>query len=318
MSKPLFGTQGNAKVDKLLSQFSIRYSNANLIADQIMPVVKVKERTGLIPKYGKDNLRVFKGGILRKPNTRARTVEFTYANGQYICQERSVEIPVPWENYKNTDNPYEPTRDATATAKDIVGLDKEYNLASAMNDASVFTNGTDISGDDQWDQLETSDPIAQIFEGIKSVHGASGRQPNCLMMGIDAFWAFKVHPVVRDYIKFTNGGQLTDAQAIDMIKSVFNVKNVFIGDAVFNDSSEPQTDSLKKVWSGLVMAFYRPDRPTLMEPALGYCLTDVPDVVDGWGEVWKKRDMIRDTVSFDQNITDVNMGYVLRGVVDPS
>jgi hypothetical protein len=318
MSQPLFGKQGNAKVDKLLSQFSVRYTSASFIADQILPVIKVKERTGLIAKYGKENLRIFTGGLLRTPGTRAKGVEYTLGQGSYVCQERSVEGYIPWEAYNNTDDPYDPARDATANVKDLIQQDKEFALATLMGTTAIITNNVTLAGATQWSATTTSTPIDDLFTGVKSVHANGGRQPNVAVFSIDAFWAFKVHPQVRDYVKYTNGGQLTDQMAIEAIKAICNVKEVFIGDAIYNSSSAGQADSIKKIWSGNVWLLYRTPTPTLMAPTFGATITDVPDLVDGWGEIWNKRDVIRNTMSFDQNIIDTGLCYLIKSAVTPS
>lgn len=315
MAQPLFGVQGLAKVDKILTQFSIRYTSESYIADLILPVVKVKERTGKIAKYGKDNLRIFSGGLLRAPGTRAKAVEYTLGQGSYVCQERSVEGHIPLENYANTDDPYEPGRDTVANIKDIIAQDKEYSLAAVLNNASLITQNVTLSGADKWSAPTTSTPIDDLILGVKTIHAASGRRPNLAVFSIDAFWQFKTHPQVRDFLKYTNGGQITDTDALNAIKAIIGVKEVLIGDAVYNASNPGQTDALQKIWAGGVWLIYRTPTPTLMAPTFGMTITDVPGVVDGWYEQAEKRDVIRNTMSYEQNIIDTSLCYAIYGCV---
>ena len=62
---------GDAKVDKILSQFSQMYRNENYISELLLPPLKVVEKTGKFAKYGTENLRTYTKQILRAPGARA-------------------------------------------------------------------------------------------------------------------------------------------------------------------------------------------------------------------------------------------------------
>jgi hypothetical protein len=81
---------GATKVDKLLTQFSIAYRNEQYLGDKILPVLKVKEKTGKFAKYGKDNLRL-EDSIERGPGTRARSFDYSVSTGTYSCSEKALE-----------------------------------------------------------------------------------------------------------------------------------------------------------------------------------------------------------------------------------
>ena len=173
MSQPLFGRQGSAKVDKFLSDISIRYSNLDYVFPHVLPMVKVKEKTGLIPKYGKETLRilgkvvtgVYLSGTLRAPGARAKGVEFTYNQGQYICAEHSLEKDIPWDYYKNVDSPYEPTRDATAAVKDLLQLEQEFALATVLANISTIGNATPAY---KWDNASQGTPVTDLENAVKA------------------------------------------------------------------------------------------------------------------------------------------------------
>lgn len=314
MSQPLFGRQGSAKVDKFLSDISIRYSNLDYVFPHVLPMVKVKEKTGLIPKYGKETLRilgkvvtgVYLSGTLRAPGARAKGVEFTYNQGQYICAEHSLEKDIPWDYYKNVDSPYEPTRDATAAVKDLLQLEQEFALATVLANITTIGNSSPTY---KWDNAAQGTPVTDLENAVKSIQLATGRTPNVLVLSLDAFWALKNHPQFRDQIKYTNGGQVSNEDAYGALKTLLNVKEVYVGTAIFNNAAVGEADNIQPIWSKNAYLFYRTPSATIMEPTFGATFCDVPDVVDGWPEVDHKRDMIRDSVSYDQNIIEPKCGF---------
>lgn len=306
---------GAAKADKILSNFSQMYRNENFIAEQILPFLAVKEKTGKYAKYGKENLRAYSGQIFRAPGTRAHTVDYSVSQGTYICEERSVEKVVPLEMYKNTDDPYDPKRDATEILMDNIWANQELALATAMSDTAIITQNVTLSGTSQWTDKTNSDPLANIRTGINTVKAATGIRPNSAAFGEQAFDALKDHPDIREQLKYTNGGQPSDDQLITWLKSFFKLDNVFVGDALYNGADEGQTDSLSRIWGGHCWLFYRTPRPSLMRATLGLTLSDVPRQVDVRYDDNIIADIVRCRYSFDQNFFDVLLCYFIKNAV---
>lgn len=303
---------GAAKVDKILSQFSQMYRNENYIAEQIMPVLKVKEKTGKFAKYGKENLRTYANQIYRAPGTRAHTVDYSVSQGSYSCFERSLEKLVPDEFVNNTDDPYDPKRDATAVLLDNILANQESVLATAMSDTAIISQNVTLSGTNQWSDKTNSDPIANIRTAITTVRTATGLRPNTMVIGITAWEDLKDHPDVREQLKYTNGGQPSDDQLSAWVKSYFRLNDVFIGDAVNNIAEEGQTDSLADIWGGHCWLLHRTAAPTLMKATFGLTLADVPTMVDVYREEPKLADVVRVRKSFDQTIMDAALCYLIK------
>jgi len=310
---------GQAKVDKILSQFSQAYRNKKYIAEDILPPLAVKERTGQFAKYGKENFRVNLDQIYRAPGTRAMGVDYSVSQGQYNCKERAVEKLVPDELKMNSDEPYMPLRDGTWVATDMILVNQEYALASALADAAILTLNTTLSGTSQWSDYTNSDPITDINTGIEAVRVATGQRPNTAWMGISVWYKLKMHPLIRENIKYTvgsqSGGQVTDMEMGAFLKALFNIDNVFVGEAVYNSALPGQTDVLADVWGKHFWLAYRTPSPTLMQATFGLTLQDVPTVVEMYREEQTRSDVVRVRKSFDQNIFDANLAYLIKNAI---
>jgi len=302
---------GDAKVDKILSQFSQKYVNKMYIAEMILPPLTVKEKTGKFAKYGKENLRTY-AEIFRAPGTRALTVDYSVSQGTYVCQERALEKRVADEYVNNSDDPYNPKRDAVATLMDNIWVNQENALAATLADTAVITANTTLAGTDQWSDFTASDPFDDIYTGIDTIRTATSQLPNTAWMSYEVMKTLKQHPDVREQLKYTNGGQLSNDAFIDFLKGFFNLENVFVGTAIKNTADEGQTDVLASVWGKHFWLGYISPRPTLMNATLGYTFSDVPRMVDTYREEAYVADTVRVRYSYDQNLMDVNLTYLIK------
>lgn len=308
-------TLGSAKVDKLLTQFSQRYANATYISESILPVLKVKEKTGKFAKYGKENFRVYTDGILRAPGVRANSIDYSVSQGTYSCQERALEKVVPDEYISNTDDPYDPKRDAVATIMDNLWVNQERALAAVLTSTSILTNNTTLSGTSQWSDYANSSPLTDIQTGINTVRTATGMRPNSVWMSYEVMLKLKDHPDVREQLKYTNGGQFSESAFVAWLKGHFMLDNVDIGMAVYDTADEGQTASLASVWGKDFGIYYKSPRPTLMQATFGYTFTDVARTVETYREEARVADVVRQRYSYDQNIMDPALAYLIKDAI---
>jgi len=312
---------GDGKVNKILTNFSLRYSNKLYIAEQILPPIPVKEITGKYAKYGKENLRAYVDEIFRAPGTRAHTVDYSVSQGDYTCRERSLEKKVPDEYRDNMDDPYDAGRDASACLLDNIAVNQELALSAVMGSTSVMTKYTTISSaTDKWTDKTNSDPLANIQTALDGVTSNSGMIANVLVFCYDSWKALKNHPMVQELVKYTNGGNYSDSAMVKFIKDYFDVEEVLIGRSVYISSHEGQTtDTLTQIWTGKVWALCRSKTPSLMQATFGLTMYDTAHGPAILTETYREEETVSDIVrlrkSFDQNIFDVNLGYLLNTVV---
>lgn len=306
---------GQAKVDKILSQFSQMYRNSTYISESILPVLTVKEKSGKYAKYGKENLRAYSNQIYRAPGTRALGVDYSVSQGQYVCTEKALEKKVPDEMMTNTDDPYDPKRDATAILMDNIWVNQELALSTYMGSTGNMTRNTTLSGTSQWSDYANSDPINDIETGIESVRQATGQRPNVLVLGRQTFVKLKYHPDIRDQIKYTNGGTLSDSQLHAALRDLFSLEEVLVGESVYNNSIDGESDSITDIWGKNAWLLFRTPRPSLMTATFGLTLSDTPRIVDTYREEATKSDIVRVRYSYDQNIFDANLGYLIKDAI---
>lgn len=306
---------GQTKVDKILTQFSLYYSNKSYIGELIAPPLKVKEKTGKIAKYGKENLRIYPDGGVRLPGERAGSLQYSVSLGDYKAVEHSWEHKVPDEMQNNQDDPYDAKRDGVRVCMDTLWNNQEYALANAMADAAVITNNVTLTGADQWNNGATSDPYADIELAITTVRKKIAQRPNSITMGYDVFKALKTHPMTRDNMKFTNGGQPSDQDFGNWLKQYFNLQNVFVGESVGNLALPGQTDDIEDLWGKHCWLHYTPPTPGILIPSFAYTIFDIPRESDQYREEGLRSDIVRVRYSYDQNVTDPDACYAIFNAI---
>lgn len=304
------------RTDKLLSGVAQRYRNDNYIAEKILPVVQVKEKTGKFAKFGKENFRAYSGQLFRAPGTRAHTVDYSVSMGDYRCDERAVEKIVPREFYENFDEPYNPEDDAVSVLMDNIWVNQELALATTLGNTAILTQNTTLSGTSQWSDTTNSDPIANIRTAINTVKSSSGLRPNVLAFCEDAFDKLKDHPLVREQLKYTGiMGNPSDDALTMWLKSFFKIEEVIVGSSSYMASDEGQTDNLDAVWTGNVWALHRPSTPSVLRASFGYTFSDKLRSADVRFDEAIESNIVRVRYSFDQNIMDASLAYLIKSAV---
>lgn len=299
-------------VDKILTQFSIAYRNPNYLSESIMPVIKVRERSGKFARYGKDNLRL-EDNVERAPGARARTFDYSVSQGSYVCTEKSLEKMVPDEFMQNVDDPYDVRRDSTIFCVDKIWLFQESALATAMADTAILTQNTTLSGTSQWSDYTNSDPLTDIRTARTAIKSTTAQHPNVAVFGYQTWEAFIHHPDVVDRIKYVG---MTDPAAVKRaVAQLLQVEEILIGDAVKNTANQGQSDALSYVWGKHFWLLHRAARPGLMMPSFGYTIKDVDREVDMYREEPARSDVVRVRDSYDQVVVDASLAYLIKNAI---
>ena len=298
---------------KQLTNISLAYKNDNYISEMVFPIVQVNKDTGKITTYAMDNLRVVEA--LRSIGSNTNEVGHSVSIGDhYVLKEYALKELVPDEHMEQADAPINPKIDATENVTDRLWVIKETALADAISATATMTNNTTLSGTDQWSDYTNSDPIGDIRTGKEAVRTATGKKPNTLIIAHNAYIQLLDHPDIVDRIKYTN---LADKDAVKRaLARIFDLEQVMVGDAQYNNSAEGGTAALAEIWDKVAIVAYIEKRPTLKSRSLGFTYQmKSPRMVDGWRDEDRRGDYIRVMDKFDQQLIDVNCGYLIKSCV---
>ena len=275
--------------DPLLTNVSVRYSNSELVADQVFPMVTVPKRTGFYFVYDKENLRAPKS-TYRADFSRANRAEFSLTKTPFgPLLERSLEIGIPLDEINEQDAPLDLRVDSATTVTEKVMLEKEIHLANYLGNSANLTYSVTKSGTSQWSDYSNSTPFTDI-QTYRSAMIGNTVTPNTIVMSQKVWDQLKNHPDLLERVKYSQLASITTG----LLATLFEVDNVIIAKAVVNTAVEGQTDSLSYVWGKHAWLMYITPTPGVRQVSAGYHLT-LQDgrYIDRWVEQAKKAEFVR-------------------------
>lgn len=159
---------------------------------------------------------------------------------------------------------------AMVTANDILGLDYELDVAGLATNSATYAAGHSVAlaGGTKW-SAATGTPVTDIRAASNVIRKKIGKRPNKLNLSADAAEVIVLNPEVRSYLPDSQMGPAT----MEQLKSILNVAEIFVGDAVWKDAAGVGQD----VWGNNAILAYSPSVTgsssgdiSLAEPSFGF------------------------------------------------
>ena len=311
----MVGSQNTAIVDKLLTNISNQYTPMGFIGEQIFPMVKVVQTTGLIGKYGTSHLRI-ETSVTGGKNAYPRIDTRTYTTDTYSIVTHGLSDIITEHDYANVEKPFDAEKDTTMELTLKLQLEKEKGIADSLTDTSVLTSNTTLSGTDQWSDYTNSDPVDDIVTGINTIEDAVGIAPNTAIMSSKVYRKLKYHPKLVDALGYKDNRP--GGLSIDEVAQAIDVERILVGRTIYESAKEGQTSSVMPVWGKHFVLAVAPTKAALRQVTLGYRFQQFADSrrtfknkVDNPPNA--KEILVDD--HYDQNIIDVNAGYLIKDAI---
>jgi hypothetical protein len=302
---------------QILSAMAQRFYNRQYIADKCLRPVTVPQIAG--------QYHVWNSGItFREQNTAygqdgsANMIDMKATKTSFTLVDHALKAYIDERELNQA--PEMAVRAAKTRALiNALQLKKEITVAGQLFSSSVISNGATLSGTDQWSH-EDSDPKVKI-------QTAQNGQPvllNTLIVGKQVDDKLKIHPLVMEAVKYTQGGVDVTNQTI---ARYLGVDNYLVGSSFYDSAAEGQTASLAFVWGKKALLCYvapGPSSPLMDEVSLGYMATWGGNG-NGGARVYTGRNAERGTgngvevikaeMTYKPLITSVACGYLFTDAV---
>lgn len=308
--------QHKAQIDKFLTMASKGLQANGLIADQILPVVNVKQDSGKLAGYGNQHLRIVNtvyGGRGKAP----RFESITRSSDSYYVEDHGLEGLVTPADYRNVEEPYDAEKDEVMGLISVLRLSREKSMADNLGSTSVLSRNTTLSGTSQFSDYVNSDPLAKFKTAQESVYDGCGVAPETAIMSWKVFNTLSYHPGILEALGFTmnRAGTLKEAE----LASAMKVERVLIGAPKYNASAMGQTDSLSDVWGKNIVMAVLPKSAQKFQVALGYSVRRIgeqPFQVSKWEENNPRGATgILVTDAYDDLLSNVNAAYLIKDAI---
>jgi len=244
-------------VDRPLSNFAVQYRNRKLIGAEVAPFVMVNNKSDEYFIFTKKD-RFTVPETIRGPKGSANEADWTTSTSTYGCVDNALRHFLSDAIVANQDTPIQARQRTVSFLTDLLLLAYERQVSSLVTTAANYgaSYKATLSGDDQWDQYDTSDPIGDVETG----KAACFVEPNTMIIGEEVWRKVKHHPQILDRIK---GGARGGDPAIvkpELVAEIFEVERLLIGKAKYNSANAGGTASYSYVWGkDAVLAYIDPD-----------------------------------------------------------
>jgi hypothetical protein len=189
---------------------------------------------------------------------------------------------------------------------------REKRVADLVLSTATIAQNTTLAGVDQWNDYANSDPLDDVKVARTTIYsGAPGYAPNVMLMGYLAFETLKLHPDVKEIVKYTERAIVTK----QILAAVFEVDEVLVGKVIRRTSKEGATDAFADVWGKDVLLFYRENRPSLKRASFGYQMRSSDLRVFRYREDKRDTDVIRVSEKQDEKIVAAQTAYLIKAAV---
>jgi len=302
-------TVGDVHVDAILSGVSTRYVNEAMIADLVMPVIPVVKESDKFYKYTR-NWRLPEAK--RAAGAEANEIDWNVTTDTYTCEEYALKDLIPDRVRANSDTPLNMDVDTTEYLTELIQMGREKRVADIVFAAGTFgTQTSALAGANRWDDYAGSDPIGDVRTARATVHAATGKLPNALVIGYQAHLKLLDHPDILERIKYTQKGIIT----ADLIAALFEVDKYIVGKALNDSSQEGGSESLGYMWGKKVALLYAESSPGIKKISFGYQFQSRGFRTKKWREEGRDGDFIEAGEVRDEKVVSADCGYLYTTVV---
>jgi hypothetical protein len=263
------------KQNPILTSLLLGIGQGTFIANALFPALPQALSSVMLARIGNERFRRY--NLRRAPGSATKRVDVKYDGQVYTIDQYSVEVPIPRELIRESDesrrlnvgNYLDISRIAMTTAGDILTLDYELEAATLAADAATYASGHTLAlaGGTKW-SAATGTPQTDIIAASDMIRKKIGKRPNTLVLSADALSALIVNAQIKSQLPLTQLGPAT----IDQLKTVLNVPNIVVGDAIWIDAQDATSD----IWGNNAVLAYVPRITgnsgdiSLAEPAFGF------------------------------------------------
>ena len=260
----------------ILTSLMLGIGQGTYIAESLFPRLPQSLSSITLAKTGNERFKRY--NLRRAPGAATKRIEVKYEGKSYSVDHYSVEVPIPRELIRESDesrrlnvgNYLDISRIAMVTAGGILAQDYELDVAGVATLPGSYAAGhvVALAAGTKW-SATTGTPVTDLRAASDVIRKKIGKRPNKLILSADAQAALITNTEVRGYLPSTQMGPAS----LDQLKTILNVAEIVMGDAIWMDANDVGQD----VWGNNAILAYAPTIGgagggdiSLAEPAFGF------------------------------------------------
>ena len=253
------------QIDPVLTNLALGYKQAEFIGEKLFPVVFTDKEGVKVPKFGKGSFVEYETERAVGATSNVITLDTPHYL-PIVLEEHDLMVGVDYR--ERAESLFDEQTKATRRAVMGVQLRQELEAAALLQARQSYESGhyKDLSAATQWSDANAN-PVKDVADAKETVRAACGVKPNVLVLGASVAHALSYHPALQAMLGSGERKLIT----LDLLKILFEVDDVVIGNAVSAPAPNKQTHDVWGKFAALIV------RPTVHssgndegEPAFGY------------------------------------------------
>jgi hypothetical protein len=234
------------------------------IFPKVFAPVPVDEQSNKYPVFDSSDFNTDEAQV-RKDSTETAGGGFGISNDNYNCEVYGFHKDVGDQLVNNASKNFDLYRSATEYVTRKILLKQEQKFVDTYLAGSVW--GETLTGGADFDQFSevTSKPISVFKTEIGHMLGATGIEPNTLVMGYKVFSDLTEHPDFVDRVKYSS----SDAVTAQIMAKLIGVERILVAKAVVA-TGKGATKTTSFSFGRNALLCYAAPNPGLLTPSAGY------------------------------------------------
>jgi hypothetical protein len=237
-------------------------SDSQLIAGRVMEQVDVPERSGtLLVEETRSFMGAPEADSRRAPGASRQSLSsFNRSSLTFKAEIHSFEDSIAMEDIEDSQYPGSEEERSARKVRRALLLAQEKRCADLLFSTSEFTNNTSPST--KFDSAG-AEPLSFLHNQLDTLRAANhGIVADTMILGYDVFRALARNPEIRSFVGDSSAGIasgnriLADDAVIEVLRSVLNIANVFVGSARRETAIPGATSSEADIWQRETIGLY--------------------------------------------------------------
>jgi len=304
-------------------EFDLAADRLGFIGLDVLPSLDVAEVSGTFGKIPIEQL-LKEPATRRAPRAAYARDNFTFTSDSYVCEEHGLEGVVDEREARMYRNFFEAEAITTERTRDRVLRAFEKRIADLVFNTGTWTGATLTTAvTHKWSDGTNATPVDDVEAAVRRVADGVGMWPNAIIMTRRTFRNLRMVDQIMDRIASSGAGNPTKATDVTtaMLAQVFDLPRIIVAGSIRNSANEGQDASLSSIWTDSYAMIARLAETTdIQEPCLGRTFhwgedgSQIGGVVESYGEVQVRGDVIRVRMDTDEKILYTACGHLLTNV----
>lgn len=301
-------------VDAALTNLTIKYKPAWMIADMLSPVVNQAKQSNKYFVWDRaDTFRVYNDEGAER--TEAREIDMKLSTELYFADKRHLKIGMSDEEMENADSVLSLRTSKTEFVKNALMLGREKRVAALYTNVANYPAGHSVTlaGSNQWnDAAYAGNPATDIQTGVQVIAKAIWIKPNTIVMTTDVWNVYKENDKIREKYKYVENS-LSMVEKPKMIEWM----EFFTPEAIETTSAEGAgSDTTAYVWGkDVCLAYVNRKRPTKDSISFSYSFRWNNFTTKVFREEGKSATYIESKYFEDVKIVASYAGYIIKNAI---